>query len=154
MAERVVNGLGLVALLLAMACSNKTVTEVAPKEKEPKDSARTEVGPVSVKVLSGSGDYRQTNEDRVTLSLKNEGGAGKYYLEFVGLPNVPNGSARAVVSEYVDVLEGYEETLTYTVRNVSDVKAVRVYSRPTNTAVYTRSDCFELRPPTTYCRLE
>lgn len=130
------------ALLLMPACSEGT----APDR------------PTSVILVSAS-VVREPLSDAVTVALSNEGGSGDFYLEFFGvrLTNVPGGcrvsapgagcppGPQILVAESnpINVTASYRETLVYDIRDM--VSSVRVHSRPTNTAIYSRTSCKVVR---------
>jgi hypothetical protein len=111
-------------------------------------------GPTNVTVVSASATFVPNNYDEITIHLKNSGGDGTYFLRFVSPPlNDPNGANRTLDGDHVQVLRSYDETITVRVTSMSQVQAVKVFSRTVNTAAFAVSDCETLRnASTTYCQ--
>lgn len=117
----------LIPLLALCACADPTAPVV----------------PASVQIVA----VAYTNPT-VTLTLKNAGGDGAFYVEFRGFSNVPNqNSGQTSKTDPVDVLPKYQETLRYTV-SAFQVAVVHVYTRSKNSAAYTRTGCYQITTQT------
>lgn len=102
--------------------------------------------PISVAILSASQVAVDIAVNRVTVSLRNNGGSGFYRLEFWAIPNVANGPNRLLATtEPIDVTAGYQETLSWHVP-VGSVQG-KVYwilalSRPSGSGQYVQTSRF------------
>ena len=122
---------GVVAVL-GMACADSSLS--AP-----------DLGPARVVIESAAAVRSDVDEVRVSVGIRNAGGAGAFYLEFASPSSVPNQPGPITRSETVEVLAAYRETVIYTVSGTTSVYSVRAYSRPANSASYTRSDCYVIQ---------
>lgn len=122
--------------LLVLAAIAATGCTESPVEVTPVD-----LGAARVVIQSATAVPSDINEVRVTVGLKNMGGAGAFYVEFASPSNVPNQPGPTVNSETVNVVANYQETVVYLVPATS-VSGVRIYSRAANSASYSRSDCY------------
>lgn len=122
----------LAGLIFVVACGGSDNAITAPTP------------PASIVITSAS-----LNAQDVSLHLHNNGGSGDYYLEFWALAITPNGQPRVSQVAPVAVLASYDEGLVY--RVVSGTVAVKVKSRPTNTAVYIQTDCKVFDTAANFC---
>lgn len=110
--------------LLGLACADNA-------------SAPVDLGAARVVIESVTTDELRY---RVTVTLRNDGGGGAFYVEIAGATNTPGGSGPVARSESVGVNADYRETITYDVTFTASL--VRVYSRADNSASYTRTGCY------------
>lgn len=117
----------LLFLIVPSACADK--------------GTEPDLGPAKVVIESASATG--SSIQIIEVAVRNIGGEGAFYLEFGAYSNVPNQPGPTNRTESVTVLPGYREALRYSVSG-GTVARLRVYSRPHNTAVYSRTDCYDL----------
>ena len=93
-------------------------------------------GPAVISVLSASVGAVGSSSMTVNVHLKNAGGPGGFYLEFVG-----GGQSRT--TESVNVLAGYDEAVSYS-NILKSATQVRAYTRQPNSAIYSLTSCREI----------
>lgn len=113
------------------------------------------VSPISI-VITAASTASEGSNDRVTISLRNDGGPGDFYIEFWGYTGVVGckvvnpgdpcpytPQTRLGQSAAIIVTTGYSETVQYVVP--FSPATAKVKSRPVNVAAYSQTSCRIIR---------
>jgi hypothetical protein len=118
------------ALALVTGCKGAT----EPAAVGPTDVVITALSDSLVTVAGGA------TTEKVTYSIRNEGGPGSYAVNFMGEMADSTGVSQS--TDPITVATGYTGSFVFTPANGDWVtEAVAVWSQPTNAAVATRTDC-------------